>query len=66
MTVNGQLKGLGVGSVYSGNLWINQDLFDKYNVKVPTNYENGKQLVKLLEQMGLKDLYRELDRVHLI
>ena len=37
MTVNGKLKAIGVGSVYAGNLWINKDLFDKYNVKVPTN-----------------------------
>ena len=31
MTVNGELKALGVGTVYAGNLWINKDLFDSYD-----------------------------------
>ncbi|MHB8129666.1 MAG: ABC transporter substrate-binding protein [Mobilitalea sp.] len=53
MTVNGQLKGLGVGTVYSGNLWINQDLFDKYNVKVPTNYDEWKEACKVFEENGI-------------
>lgn len=54
MTVNGQLKGLGVGSVYSGNLWINQDLFDKYNVKVPTNYEEWKKACETFRANGIE------------
>lgn len=54
MTVNGQLKGLGVGSVYSGNLWINQDLFDKYNVKVPTNYEEWKTACETFRANGIE------------
>lgn len=54
MTVNGQLKGLGVGSVYSGNLWINQDLFDKYNVKVPTNYEEWKIACETFRANGIE------------
>ena len=29
MTVDGQIKALGVGTCYAGNLWINQDLFDQ-------------------------------------
>ena len=53
MTVNGQLKALGVGTVYSGNLWINQDLFDKYNVKVPTNYEEWKTACKTFKEHGI-------------
>jgi len=53
MTVNGQLKALGVGTVYSGNLWINQDLFDKYNVKVPTNYAEWKDACKTFEDNGI-------------
>ncbi len=54
MTVNGQLKALGVGTVYSGNLWINQDLFDKYNVKVPTNLAEWKEACKVFEENGIE------------
>ena len=53
MTVNGELKALGVGTVYAGNLWINQDLFDKYNVKVPTNFEEWKQACETFEANGI-------------
>ncbi len=53
MTVNGQLKALGVGTVYSGNLWINQDLFDKYNVKVPTNYDEWKEACRIFKENGI-------------
>lgn len=54
MTVNGQLKALGVGTVYSGNLWINQDLFDKYSVKVPTNYEEWKEACEVFRENGIE------------
>src|SRR5574344_1399073 len=53
MTVDGVLKGLGVGTVYAGNLWINQDLFDKYNVKIPTNMEEWKQACETFEANGI-------------
>lgn len=53
MTVNGELKGLGVGTVYSGNLWINQDLFEKYNVKVPTNYDEWKEACRIFKENGI-------------
>lgn len=54
MTVNGQLKALGVGTVYAGNLWINQDLFDKYNVKVPTTYDEWKEACKIFKDNGIE------------
>jgi len=54
MTVNGQLKGLGVGTVYSGNLWINQDLFDKYNVKTPTDYDEWKEACRVFKENGIE------------
>jgi ABC-type glycerol-3-phosphate transport system substrate-binding protein len=54
MTVNGQLKALGVGTVYSGNLWINQDLFDKYNVKIPANYDEWKEACKVFKENGIE------------
>ena len=54
MTVNGQLKALGAGAVYSGNLWINQDLFDQYNVKVPTNNEEWKEACRIFKENGIE------------
>ena len=54
MTVDGKLKGIGVGTVYAGNLWINQDLFDKYNVKIPTNYEEWKQACETFRANGIE------------
>ncbi len=54
MTVDGKLKALGVGTVYSGNLWINQDLFDKYNVKVPTNFEEWKTACETFRANGIE------------
>lgn len=53
MTVDGVLKGLGVGTVYAGNLWINQDLFDKYGVKIPTNMDEWKQACETFKANGI-------------
>ena len=53
MTVKGELKALGVGTVYAGNLWINKDLFDKYDVQIPTNMEEWKTAVKTFEENGI-------------
>ena len=53
MTVDGDLKALGVGTVYAGNLWINKDLFDKYNVEIPTDMESWKAAVKTFEDNGI-------------
>ncbi len=53
MTVDGQIKALGVGAVYAGNLWINKDLFDQYNVKIPTNMAEWKEAVETFEANGL-------------
>jgi ABC-type glycerol-3-phosphate transport system substrate-binding protein len=39
LTVDGKLTALSVGAVYSGTLWINQGLFDKYNLKPPTTLD---------------------------
>ncbi len=53
MTVDGELKALGVGTVYAGNLWINQDLFDEYNVKVPTNFDEWKSACDTFKENGI-------------
>ena len=36
---NGKLTAMSVGAVYSGTLWINQGLFDKYGLKPPTTLD---------------------------
>lgn len=53
MTVDGQIKALGVGNVYAGNLWINKDLFDKYNVKIPANFAEWKQACDTFKKNGI-------------
>jgi len=53
MIVDGKLKGLGVGSVYAGNLWINLELFEKYDVTIPTNMEEWKAACETFEANGL-------------
>lgn len=53
MSIDGQLKAIGVGSVYAGNLWINQDLFDKYNVKVPTNLNEWEEACKVFKENNI-------------
>ena len=53
MTVDGKVKALGVGAVYAGNLWINKDLFDKYNVKIPTNMEEWKTACDTFKKNGI-------------
>jgi raffinose/stachyose/melibiose transport system substrate-binding protein len=39
LTTDGKLTAMSVGAVYSGTLWINQGLFDKYNLKPPTTLD---------------------------
>lgn len=53
MTIDGELKGLGVGTVYAGNLWINLDLFEKYDVTIPTNMEEWKAACEKFEANGI-------------
>ena len=43
MTVNGKLVGVSVGSTFAGIVWINKDLFDKFNVKPPTTLPEWEQ-----------------------
>ena len=53
MTVDGEIKALGVGTVYAGNLWINKDLFDKYEVTIPTNMEEWKAACETFKENGI-------------
>ncbi|MDR1431157.1 MAG: ABC transporter substrate-binding protein, partial [Propionibacteriaceae bacterium] len=44
LTIDGELKALAAGAVFSGTLFINQDLFDKYSLKAPTNWDEWKNV----------------------
>lgn len=39
-----KLAALSVGSVFSGTVWVNKDLFDKYHLQPPTNYDEWKKV----------------------
>jgi raffinose/stachyose/melibiose transport system substrate-binding protein len=53
LTVKGSLAALSVGSVYSGPIWINKDLFDKYGLKPPTTYDEWKQVCATFKSHGV-------------
>ncbi|MEO3808294.1 ABC transporter substrate-binding protein [Sphaerisporangium sp. B11E5] len=40
----GKLAALSVGSVFSGIVWINKDLFDKYQLTPPKTYDEWKKV----------------------
>jgi ABC-type glycerol-3-phosphate transport system substrate-binding protein len=46
---DGKLTALSVGAVYSGTLWINQGLFDKYNLKPPTTLDEWEKVCQELK-----------------
>jgi ABC-type glycerol-3-phosphate transport system substrate-binding protein len=53
LTIDGELKALAAGAVFSGTLWINQDLFDKYGVTAPTNWDSWKKACDTFEANGV-------------
>jgi raffinose/stachyose/melibiose transport system substrate-binding protein len=52
-TVGGKLDAAPVGKVAAGMLWINKDLFDKYNVTPPTTLAQWVQACKTFRANGL-------------
>ncbi|MDR1187842.1 MAG: extracellular solute-binding protein [Bifidobacteriaceae bacterium] len=48
LTVDGKFVGLAVGAVYSGTLWINQDLFDELGLAAPANLAEWKTVCEAL------------------
>lgn len=52
-TVNGRLVGAQVGRVGVGYLWINQDIFNKYNLTPPTNLQQWVSDCKVIRSHGL-------------
>ena len=53
LTEGSKLTSLPVGSVYAGNLWINQDLFKQYNVTPPTTLDQWQQDCKSFQSHGV-------------
>lgn len=53
LTVDGQLKALAAGAVFSGTVWINQDLFDQYDLEAPTDWDSWKDVCATFEQNGV-------------
>jgi ABC-type glycerol-3-phosphate transport system substrate-binding protein len=49
---DGKLTAMSVGAVYSGTLWINQGLFDEYNLKPPTTLD---EWAKVCQEFKAKD-----------
>lgn len=49
---NGKIYGLPCEIIYEG-LFVNKDLFDKFHVKVPQNYEELKKAVKAFRKNGI-------------
>lgn len=52
VTVNDRIYGLPIEIIYEG-LFINKDLFEKYDVKVPTNFEELLNAVKAFKEVGI-------------
>ena len=50
--VDGNYVGMPVGAVYSGTIWINQDIFDEVGIQPPTNLEEWKAVCAALEAAG--------------
>jgi raffinose/stachyose/melibiose transport system substrate-binding protein len=52
-TYNGNLTALSVGSVYAGTLWINEDLFKKYNLSPPATLAQWVNVCKAFKSHGV-------------
>lgn len=52
-TSSGKLAALSVGATFAGSLWINQDLFDKYHLTVPTNMAQWVNVCQTFKQHGV-------------
>ena len=48
LTTGGKLAALSVGSVFSGTLWINKDIFDRYHLTPPATYDEWKKVCATL------------------
>lgn len=49
---DGRLKGAPIGQIASGILWINQELFDEYNLTAPTTLDEWKHVCDVFRDNG--------------
>lgn len=49
VTVNNRIYGLPIEMIYEG-LFVNKDLFERYDVKIPTNYEELLRAVEIFNE----------------
>jgi ABC-type glycerol-3-phosphate transport system substrate-binding protein len=52
LTAKNKLTALPVGSGYAGSLWINANLFSKYDLKPPTTLDEWKQVCETFKKNG--------------
>ena len=52
LTVDDKVVGLSAGAVYSGSLWINQDLFDEFGLSAPTTLDEWNDVCDAFEAGG--------------
>jgi raffinose/stachyose/melibiose transport system substrate-binding protein len=50
LTADNKLVAMSVGAVYAGMLWINADIFTKYNLSPPTNLAEWEHVCQVLKQ----------------
>jgi raffinose/stachyose/melibiose transport system substrate-binding protein len=50
LSADGKLTAMSVGQVYAGMLWINADIFKKYNLQAPKTLAEWKQVCQVLKQ----------------
>lgn len=52
LAVDDKVVGLSAGAVYSGSIWVNQDMLDEVGVTAPTTYDEWVQVCQALEAAG--------------
>lgn len=52
LSVDGKVVGLSAGAVYSGSIWINQDIFDAHGLAAPTTYDEWLSVCQTLQAAG--------------
>ena len=50
LSADGKLTAMSVGSVYAGMLWINSDIFQKYNLQPPKTLAEWEHVCQVLKQ----------------
>ncbi len=53
LSVGDKLAALSAGAVYSGSIWINQDIFDEHGLEAPTDMESWLSVCEELESNGV-------------